>query len=229
LSINDFDELMVAGEWSKWSNKHDEGYAELAAYMSQDHRKSAPAVRASEFDVDQLWAVVQRCAKSINGGGAFPEADGVRVEEVPTANPGDAAREARQIEHLVAEPVIFAESELCIRFERHLRACGRKVRRYRIHLPGASYIESDLADVTANILYEAKGTADRMSVRLALGQVLDYAFHVKRINEEVRASVLLPGRPAPDLVKLLEAYRVGCVVELASGTFVDLTGLDCCP
>ena len=52
---------------------------------------------------------------------------------------------------------------------------------------------SDLADVTDNVLYEAKGSAERMSLRLAVGQVLDYGHYVDRS----RLAVLLPSAPPP--------------------------------
>ena len=51
------------------------------------------------------------------------------------------------------------------------------------------------------MLYEAKGSAERMSIRLALGQVLDYGRYV----EGSRLAILLPEAPAADLVELLEA------------------------
>ena len=84
---------------------------------------------------------------------------------------------------------------------------------------------SDLADLTANVLYEAKGTAERMSVRLALGQVLDNGRYVH--NSLLAA--LLPEAPAGDMVELLESYGVGCVVEIAPNRFVDMTSLRRCP
>ena len=78
---------------------------------------------------------------------------------------------------------------------------------------------------SAGVLYEAKGTAERMSVRLALGQVLDYG----RFISGAELAVLLPGPPAADLVELLESHNVGCVVESNLGQFADMTGLGRCP
>ena len=53
---------------------------------------------------------------------------------------------------------------------------------------GSTALYSDLADVTANVVYEAKGSGERMSVRLALGQVLDYGRYV----DQSKLAVLLP-------------------------------------
>jgi hypothetical protein len=46
--------------------------------------------------------------------------------------------------------------------------------RYTIIPAGSTTIFSDVADGTDNIRYVVKGAADRMAVRFALGQVLDY-------------------------------------------------------
>jgi hypothetical protein len=41
--------------------------------------------------------------------------------------------------------------------------------------------------------------------------------------------VLLPQAVAADLVELLEAHDVGCVVETTPDNFVDMTSLKRCP
>jgi hypothetical protein len=99
------------------------------------------------------------------------------------------------------------------------------VLRYKIIPVGSTTLFSDLADITDNILYESKGSADRMAVRLALGQVLDYGRYITGS----RLAVLLPEAPAADLVELLELHDVGCVVETTPGKFADMTSLNRCP
>lgn len=64
-----------------------------------------------------------------------------------------------------------------------------------------------------------------MSVRLALGQILDYGRYV----EGSRLAVLLPDAPTDDLVGLLEQHDIGCVIETTPGNFLDLTALQRCP
>jgi hypothetical protein len=44
-----------------------------------------------------------------------------------------------------------------------------------------------------------------------------------------RMAVLLPDRPATDLVELLTELEIGCVVENKDRTFTDITGLGRCP
>lgn len=143
--------------------------------------------------------------------------DGVPVEAVE--------REQSEFERAASGMATQREAQLTARFELYLRAHGRVVRRYRITTPGSSSLYSDLADTTGNVLYEAKGSADRMSVRLALGQVLDYGRYVP----SSRLAVLLPEAPPADMVELLEAYGVGCVVETTPNRFADATRLRRCP
>ena len=64
-----------------------------------------------------------------------------------------------------------------------------------------------------------------MSVRLALGQVLDYG----RFVSGSRLAVLLPETPPADLVELLETHDVGCVVETTPNEFLDMTTHNRCP
>jgi hypothetical protein len=56
-----------------------------------------------------------------------------------------------------------------------------------------------------------------MSVRLALGQVLDYGC----FGPGSRFAVLLPEAPAADLIELLDRYGVRCVVETTPNEFLD--------
>jgi len=160
---------------------------------------------------------------TIEGASRAAEVTPVAIDAVPLA---DINAEQSEVEKTVSGPVIQKEALLCQRFQRYLESHRRTVRRYKICPVGASAaIYSDLVDVTANILYEAKGAADRMSVRLALGQVLDYGRYV----DDSRLAILLPEPPAADLVELLEMHTVGCVVEAGPQNFVDMTALQRCP
>lgn len=150
----------------------------------------------------------------------------VTVVAVDTVHPQQAhALESAEVLRAVSEPVMQNEARLTERFQEYLECHGRHVMRYRITPAGFPPLYSDLVDTTGNTLYEAKGSADRMSVRLALGQVLDYGRYV----EGSRLAVLLPDAPAGDLVELLEQHNVGCVIETAPGHFLDLTTLKRCP
>jgi hypothetical protein len=146
----------------------------------------------------------------------------VAVDAVPVAVTNT---ESSQVEKSVSGLVIQNEALLTRRFQKYLEAYHREVMRYRIIPVGSTTLYSDLADITDNVLYEAKGSADRMSVRLALGQVLDYGRYV----DGSRLAILLPEAPAADLVELLELHDVGCVVETTPENFIDMTTLKRCP
>lgn len=117
------------------------------------------------------------------------------------------------------------------RFERYLVGVNHhEATRYKIATAGSSGNQfTDLADATAKVLYEAKGVTNRMSVRLALGQVLDYGRYVKKNYPGTELAILLPQQPPADMIKLLKSLQIGCVVEEGPGVFVDRTGLDRCP
>ena len=103
------------------------------------------------------------------------------------------------------------EAELVMEFESFLRSSGIEVSAHHYRL-GELELRNDIADDTNQILWEAKGSIDRSSVRMALGQLLDYA----RFEDGVwRGGVLLPRRPSADLLELihvagrLAAWRTG--------------------
>jgi len=137
--------------------------------------------------------------------------------------------EKADVLRIVSGAVIQREAKLRQRFEDYLRnTYSHDVGYCKIRTQG-TVIESDTLDRTARILYEAKGTAERMAVRLAIGQILDYGYHVKPFVEGLMLSILLPAPPAADMVDLLDELRIGCVVEGTNGEFTDLTSHGRCP
>jgi 5-methylcytosine-specific restriction protein A len=111
------------------------------------------------------------------------------------------------------------EADLMLRFSRHLVGQGHKVDRYRIRPPEElRNLYTDLFDFSANVLYEAKASATREAVRMAIGQLLDYSRH---IPVEHSLAVLLPGAPSQDLISLLRTLKIRCVCEIGT-EFRDL-------
>ena len=152
---------------------------------------------------------------------AVVEVDTVAVDAVP---PAAVNAERSDFERAASGTAVYNEAQLVSRFQTFLESRGHTVERYRITTP-AGVLYTDVADTSNAVLYEAKADADRMSVRLALGQVLDYGRYV----QGTKLAVLLPGMPSPDLVVLLKHYLIGCVVESGPGQFTDATGLGRCP
>ena len=68
---------------------------------------------------------------------------------------------------------------------------------------------TDLCDRTDRILLEAKGSVERHRIREAIGQLFDYVRFLPFRAE--RLVVLVPERPAPDLVHLLDRLGIDLV------------------
>jgi 5-methylcytosine-specific restriction protein A len=104
------------------------------------------------------------------------------------------------------------EAELCGRFEAHLLAHGHAVCRYQIRVKGERGLQrTDTFDATAKVLYEAKAKADRDSIRMAIGQLLDYRRHID--PEPAALAILVPEAPNPDLRDLLDSVGIALVYE----------------
>jgi hypothetical protein len=128
------------------------------------------------------------------------------VEEVQVARITDSYTAVRR------------EQALVLSYGEYLRGRGSAVSRFRVQPPGeARAIVCDIYDETRNNLVEAKGTGARGEVRMAIGQLVDYA----RFRTPPPAlAVLLPARPRPDLEVLLTAGGISAVWPEGKG-FTD--------
>ncbi|ORA16493.1 hypothetical protein BST16_06645 [Mycobacterium asiaticum DSM 44297] len=73
----------------------------------------------------------------------------------------------------------------------------------------------DLYDRTTDELIEVKASVDRNTIRLALGQILDYAHIVK---PKFR-TILVPSEPAQGLLEMLRANNIQVLWQDADGRF----------
>lgn len=113
------------------------------------------------------------------------------------------------------------EQRLVERFARQLRAKGHLVTRHAITLPDGTELRSDLFDHQSHLLVEAKANADRASIRMAIGQLLDYS---RFVTPEPKAlAVLVPVRPSMDLVELLDSHGIA-LIWLSKRGFSDTRG-----
>jgi hypothetical protein len=93
------------------------------------------------------------------------------------------------------------EQKLVRDFLTSLEHQGHEVCRLQLRPPGEpAPIFCDLYDKTTNILYEAKGTVARQAIRMAIGQLADYA---RLLSPKPRKAVLVPQQPRADLCSLL--------------------------
>ena len=110
------------------------------------------------------------------------------------------------------------EQRLVLEYANHLRELGHKVTRHRYPINGlGQLLVCDLVDETDHVLYEAKGDVLRTSVRMAIGQLFDY----RRFEQHpTRLAVLLPRRPAQDLIDLIHSVPAAVVWRTKDG-FAD--------
>jgi hypothetical protein len=144
-----------------------------------------------------------------------PAASTPTVRDVPMeAHLAETFQQEPRREPTVAER---REAELVGRYTAWLESTGSTATRKEIRLPDLGHaLYTDLFDRLRSELVEAKSSASRHHVRLALGQLLDYA---RYIEHESRA-VLLPSDPGAELVELLHSVKIACVYETTTGVFV---------
>jgi hypothetical protein len=111
------------------------------------------------------------------------------------------------------------EQRLVKSFEAHLRRKGHDVFRLKILPSGeAKPLFCDLRDETADTLVEAKGSVTREAIRMAIGQLADYG---RFAGDGTAAAVLVPEKPRPDLLALLETQGIGAIWPMPDGSFTD--------
>jgi len=115
------------------------------------------------------------------------------------------------------------EQRLVLDLELFLRRRNHEVTRKRIVPPGeARPLFTDLWDETTGTLVEAKGTVERNSIRMAIGQLADYKRFVQG-GQPNHLAVLLPSQPRPDLFQLLASQEIELIYPEDEG-FNDSTG-----
>lgn len=106
------------------------------------------------------------------------------------------------------------EARLQTKYVAYLKELGHTVSRHRIVLPGGGgEMFTDIYDETAEELVEVKANTDRPTIRLALGQILDYARYV----EPSACALLVPQKPGGDLIDLLHVSGISAIWASAHG------------
>ena len=129
--------------------------------------------------------------------------------------------EAQHVERFqvsVPDQVIEAarrEQTLVLAYRDHLESLGHRVTRHLYPLHGSgSPLACDLVDETDHVLYEAKGDVRRTSVRMAIGQLLDYR---RFESTPMSLAVLLPREPVQDLIALIHSVPASAVWRTKDG------------
>jgi hypothetical protein len=119
---------------------------------------------------------------------------------------------------------IRREARLVRDYAKHLEAQGDTVYRNKIVAVRGRRMYTDLFNETRKQLIEAKASTNRNDVRMAIGQLADYA---RFVDAKARRAVLLDARPHPDLLDLLSTQGIAAVwresddfADSAAGAFV---------
>ncbi|MGW5300919.1 hypothetical protein ACWEQV_21990 [Rhodococcus aetherivorans] len=139
-----------------------------------------------------------------------------RVTDIPPESRVSERFDREVSDEIVAER---RESALQHRYQDFLEERGHLVSRQKIEVPGEPYpLYTDLFDTTTGELIEAKSECGRVTIRQALGQILDYSRYVEHKSK----AVLLPSKPSEDIIALLRSYRIAVVWESPDGKFQRL-------
>lgn len=112
------------------------------------------------------------------------------------------------------------ENKLQKRFWNFMRSIGEEPERVSItleSLQGSLYPDFILR--SRGLVVEAKPSTSRIHVRLAIGQVLDYANLLALSGNQLKPGVLLPQRPQKDLCNLLHSLGIALIFETSEGEF----------
>ena len=176
-----------------------------------------------EINPELLPADIQRLIQGLDTVIAHPP-----LATYPEARVGRTTEpkigERKAIADRAARPVLQPEAELIERFKDWIESQG-KPRPVALKLPtpsGATLVEADLWLPGTHQLVEAKADATRESVRMAIGQVLDYCHLASLLIEgkdfpglkNATPAVLFPVLPEPDLLELLK--KLGIVLWVKS-------------
>jgi len=127
-----------------------------------------------------------------------------------------------RMEHAPGERVVSrVEFELQAAFGEWLHTQGAAPARLPLRA-GSTVIEPDLWVPDRNWIVEAKRSAARGHVRMAIGQVLDYAHVARKADLAAVPVVLLPGTPEMDLRELMAQLGITLVTRTEDGFRVSV-------
>ena len=171
------------------------------------------ATAAALLDPDQA-KYLERLILNAEPDSERPAYELMDVEAFNTEDGDIAARDTGEF--------VREESALVQRFVRFKRKQGCILKAVRFQPPGwPGSVRCDMYDPATRTIFEAKSECDRHTIRVAIGQLADYA----RLHGEPCNKVLLvPRPPHRDLSALLESQGISVVWE-EEETFVASRGM----
>lgn len=197
-----------AGKRSNFRNAN--GVAmKLANFAALDPMFPGAGMQAYSVGDEETWELYARdtdllatAVAAIRAGGSVgPESGPAAANRAPVSRPierrrVDAYELTRQLDPVLAER---REALLVERFATWLRGQGATVRSHHYEVVRPP-LRADLADETTGRIWEAKADVSRSSVRMALGQLLDY---LRFEPAHWTGGVLVPIEPSDDLHELI--------------------------
>lgn len=98
------------------------------------------------------------------------------------------------------------EAKLLDNYKQWLKKKGRKLSRLQL---GRN--ECDAWEAERQNLIEAKGTISRKDIRMAVGQLIDYAYQMRNDLGDPNKAILLPEKPYPSDVKWIESAGISVI------------------
>jgi hypothetical protein len=194
----------------------------LATYKGEFAYVSHEDADAPETGDGELRKVVVFHLQRLSGDSKLLPA---KIDQFDKQAVKEVAVEQHLTERMVIEPnrkpyeAERREQGLVRAFEAALLAEGHEVCRLQLRPKGEpAPLFCDLFDKTSNTLVEAKGSISRPAIRMAIGQLADYA---RQVEPQPTKMVLLPERPRDDLIDLLESQGITATWPDGAGTFVS--------
>jgi hypothetical protein len=134
----------------------------------------------------------------------------------------EVAVEANNVETFevsqTARSAVRREQPLVIAYKLWMENQHSTIVRFRFRPPNTpAHLFNDIYDKTRNNLIEAKADATRPSIRMAIGQLMDYR---RFAPPSTRLAVLTAHRPHTDLEALLASLEIACIWRVADA-FTD--------
>ena len=107
-----------------------------------------------------------------------------------------------------------AENQLQAEFGLYLKNLGHEVLSHEFIFSGLrGSLKPDFWIKSLELVVEAKPSSAREFVRLAIGQVLDYANLARIEGRPMNPAILLPNRPPTDLLKLIKKLHITLIYK----------------
>lgn len=117
--------------------------------------------------------------------------------------------ESYEVSGQTTRTAVRREQPLVIAYKEWMEARGSTIVRFRFRPPGTpAHLYNDVYDSTRGNLIEGKADASRPSIRMAIGQLMDYR---RFAPAGARLAVLTELRPHSDLEALLTSLGIACI------------------